>query len=54
MESKTCIICNETENGEQGDRKIQKVYKAGLASMIEACVLKKPEELLDLLQSYTD
>ena len=54
MESKTCIICNETEDGEQGDRKIQKVYKAGLASMIEACVSENPEEFLDLLQSYTD
>ena len=54
MESKTCIICNETEDGEQGDRKIPKVYKAGLASVIEACFFEKNEELLDLLKSYTD
>ena len=47
METKKCIICNKVD-----DKKVQKVYKAGLQGLIKACDLKKCEELKGSLESY--
>ena len=47
MEAKKCIICHTVD-----DKKVQKVYKAGLNGLVKACKLKNCEELNVSLESY--